>query len=158
VEAGRLASGTLGLVHGLLAQDEALRRAVEHAPSAWDGTISVKSSDGKRTRVREQVIPVADPAGNDSGFHVSLWIPLEKDSPLPLIVSQDCPGAVTTTLTPRQLQLARWYASGLTSREVASRVGISLRTARAHLEHIYTRLGIRSRAELTLLLVREGLV
>jgi DNA-binding CsgD family transcriptional regulator len=41
---------------------------------------------------------------------------------------------------------------------MAARAGISLRTARAHLEHIYTRLSIRSKAELTLLLVREGLV
>jgi len=158
VESGRLASGTLGLVHGMLAQDAALRRAVEYATSAWDGTIVVKGSGGKRVLVHEQVIPVADASGNDSGFHVSLWLPLEQDPPLALGGPQDCPGAVTATLTSRQLQLARWYASGLTNREVAARAGISLRTARAHLEHIYARLSVRSRAELTLRLVREGLV
>jgi DNA-binding CsgD family transcriptional regulator len=158
VAAGRLAAGTLGLVHGMLAQDAALRRAVEHTTRAWDGTIVVKSSGGKRVLVHEQVIPVTDAYGNDSGFHVSLWLPLEHEPPLVLVGPQDCPEAVTATLTPRQLQLARWYAAGLTSRDVAIRAGISLRTARAHLEHIYTRLSVHSRAELTLVLVREGLV
>ena len=158
VEAGRLAAGTLGLVHALWAHDVTLRRAVEHVTRVWDGTIVVKGRSGKRVRVHEQVIAVADASGHDSGFHVSLWLPVEQAPPLALGTSQDYPGTIATTLTPRQLQLARWYASGLTSREMAAQAGISLRTARAHLEHIYTRLSIRSKAELTLLLVREGLV
>jgi DNA-binding CsgD family transcriptional regulator len=40
---------------------------------------------------------------------------------------------------------------------VAAQVGITQRTARDHLEAIYARLDIHSRAELAALLVRQGL-
>jgi DNA-binding CsgD family transcriptional regulator len=157
VSAGRLAPATLTLLQHMLTHDTALRGAVERGTSGWDGTVVVKDGDGKRSIVCEQVIPVADPHGNNSGFHVSLWLPAEKEFPQPLVGLQECRGAAASMLTPRQLELARWYAEGLTSRAVAARADISLRTARSHLEHIYTRLGVSSRAELVLRLVREGL-
>jgi DNA-binding CsgD family transcriptional regulator len=158
VDAGRLAPGTLGLLHAMFAQDQALRRAVERADSAWDGTVVVKEEPRKRSIVCEHVIPVTDTFGKASGFHVSLWLPLEQDPPLSLVGPQDRQSSVASRLTPKQRQLAQWYAAGLTSRAVAARAGISWRTARTHLEHIYARLGIRSRAELALLFVREGLL
>jgi len=158
VDAGRLAPGTLGLLHAMFAQDKALRQAVERSERAWDGTVLVKDGNRKMSTVREHVIPVTDPSGNTSSFHVSLWLPLEQDPPLSLVGLQDCRSSVASRLTPKQRQLAQWYASGLTSRAVAARAGISWRTARTHLEHIYARLGIHSRAELALLLVREGLL
>ena len=157
VAAGRLAPATLTLLQHMLTHDTALRGAAERGTSGWDGTVVVKDGDGKRSIVCEQVIPVADPHGNNSGFHVSLWLPAEKEFPQPLVGLQECRGAAASMLTPRQLELARWYAEGLTSRAVAARADISLRTARSHLEHIYTRLGVSSRAELVLRLVREGL-
>jgi DNA-binding CsgD family transcriptional regulator len=157
VAAGRLVPGALTFLRQMLTHDDALRRAVEGGTRAWDGTVVVKDGDGKRSIIREQVIPVANPHGNDSGFHVSLWLPADTESPPSLAVLQECPGPAASMLTPRQLELARWYAQGLTSRAVAARAGISLRTARSHLEHIYARLGVGSRAELVLRLVREGL-
>jgi DNA-binding CsgD family transcriptional regulator len=39
-------------------------------------------------------------------------------------------------------------ASGLASKEVADRLHLSVRTVNNHLQHIYTKLGITSRAEL----------
>lgn len=158
VDAGRLAPGALGLLHTMLAQDQALQRAVERADRTWDGTVVVKDGHRKMSIVREHVIPVTETSRNTSGFHVSLWLPLEQDPPLSLIGLQDCRSPVASRLTPKQRQLAQWYAAGLTSRAVAAQAGISWRTARTHLEHIYARLGIHSRAELALLLVREGLL
>lgn len=51
-------------------------------------------------------------------------------------------------LTPQQRQIARLVAEGATNREVAARLFLSRRTVEHHLRNIFTRLDIRSRAEL----------
>jgi non-specific serine/threonine protein kinase len=50
-------------------------------------------------------------------------------------------------LTPREAQVSELIAGGLTSAEIAWRLGIARRTADAHAEHIMTKLGVRSRAQ-----------
>jgi DNA-binding CsgD family transcriptional regulator len=49
-------------------------------------------------------------------------------------------------LTPRQQDLLRLVAAGHTNAQVARRLGISEGTVRTHLENIYERLGVSSRA------------
>ena len=51
------------------------------------------------------------------------------------------------TLTPREAQVSELITEGLTSQEIATRLGIAKRTADAHAEHIMTKLGVRSRAQ-----------
>lgn len=53
-------------------------------------------------------------------------------------------------LSQRELEVARLGAQGLTTAEIAERLILSPRTVSSHLGHIYTRLGIGSRADLTL--------
>jgi DNA-binding CsgD family transcriptional regulator len=48
-------------------------------------------------------------------------------------------------LTPRQTELLRLVADGLTNRQVANRLFLSEGTVRRHLENIYERLGVTSR-------------
>jgi DNA-binding CsgD family transcriptional regulator len=50
-------------------------------------------------------------------------------------------------LTQREMQVSELIAEGLTSQEIAMRLGITRRTADAHAEHIRTKLGVRSRAQ-----------
>jgi len=50
-------------------------------------------------------------------------------------------------LTPREDQVSELITDGLTNQEIAVRLGISRRTADAHAEHIMTKLGVRSRAQ-----------
>lgn len=50
-------------------------------------------------------------------------------------------------LTPRELEVARLVAQGLTNRQLAVRLGISERTAENHLDHIFSKLGVTSRAQ-----------
>lgn len=59
-------------------------------------------------------------------------------------------------LSPRQLEVARLVATGMTSVEIAASLGLSPRTVTSHLDHIYDRLGIGSRAALTRALAMAG--
>jgi len=55
------------------------------------------------------------------------------------------PGAAP--LTPRELQVARLVAGGRSNKDIAARLVISQRTAEGHVEHILTKLGFTSRAQ-----------
>ena len=61
-------------------------------------------------------------------------------------------------LTPRQLEVARLVAGGLSSREIAAGLSITERTAENHVEHILSRLGFRSRVQIATWAVEQGLV
>ena len=54
-------------------------------------------------------------------------------------------------LTRREREIADLVATGLSNREVADRLFISKRTVDAHVEHIFGKLGISSRVQLTVL-------
>jgi ATP/maltotriose-dependent transcriptional regulator MalT len=51
-------------------------------------------------------------------------------------------------LSRREMEVARLVAEGLTNTEIAQRLVLSVRTVESHLDHIYGRLGISSRAAL----------
>jgi DNA-binding CsgD family transcriptional regulator len=52
------------------------------------------------------------------------------------------------TLTPQEQAVARLVAVGMSNRQVAGELFISVKTVQFHLTHIYTKLGVSSRAEL----------
>lgn len=51
-------------------------------------------------------------------------------------------------LTPRQREIAELVALGMSNAEIAEQLYVSVRTVTSHLDHVYTRLGIKSRAAL----------
>ncbi|WP_426565721.1 helix-turn-helix transcriptional regulator [Angustibacter sp. McL0619] len=53
---------------------------------------------------------------------------------------------VWAPLTAREFEVARLVGDGLTNREIADRLGISVKTVGAHVEHILARLGVTRRA------------
>ncbi len=55
----------------------------------------------------------------------------------------------TGTLTPQELHVALRVADGATNKETAAALFISAKTVEFHLGHIYRKLGLRSRTELT---------
>lgn len=67
-------------------------------------------------------------------------------------------GAAALGLTDRQLDIARLVAAGLTNAAIAEKLQISPRTVTSHLDHVYTRLGISSRAALVTQLAAAGLL
>lgn len=50
-----------------------------------------------------------------------------------------------TELTPRETEILRWIATGRTNREIAELLEVTAATVKTHLEHIYDKLGVRSR-------------
>jgi DNA-binding NarL/FixJ family response regulator len=60
-------------------------------------------------------------------------------------------------LTEREAQVLRLAAQGLTNDSVARSLNVSVKTVERHLGNVYTKLGVRNRAEATAWAVREGL-
>jgi DNA-binding NarL/FixJ family response regulator len=51
-------------------------------------------------------------------------------------------------LTSSELRVARMAAEGLTNKEIAQALFVTVRTVEAHLHHAYQKLGISSRSQL----------
>ena len=65
---------------------------------------------------------------------------------------------VAGVLTPRELEIIRLVASGLHNKEIAEKLTISEGTVKIHLHHIYEKLHVDGRLELTLYAQDKGLV
>lgn len=61
----------------------------------------------------------------------------------------------TAALTPRETEVLSWIAKGKTNRDVAEILGMSPRTVNKHLEHVFEKLGVETRAAAAALASRE---
>jgi DNA-binding NarL/FixJ family response regulator len=61
-------------------------------------------------------------------------------------------------LSEREVEVLRLVAEGLSNREVAERLFISPRTAEHHVQHIYAKIGVSSRASAALFAMEQGLL
>jgi DNA-binding NarL/FixJ family response regulator len=67
-------------------------------------------------------------------------------------------GVTRVQLTPRELATLRLIADGKANKEIASELGISERTVKTHLGHLFEKLGVTSRTEAVKIATRRGLV
>ncbi|WP_327088472.1 LuxR C-terminal-related transcriptional regulator [Nonomuraea sp. NBC_01738] len=75
-------------------------------------------------------------------------------------LARRCPGVTTPALvelatpelTPRQREIVQLAAAGLTNRQIADRLTLSMRTAANHLQAVYDKLGVNDRTEVARLL------
>jgi DNA-binding NarL/FixJ family response regulator len=61
-------------------------------------------------------------------------------------------------LTAREIEVLGLLARGMSNKEIAARLVITPKTAGNHIEHIYTKLGVSSRAAASLFAVQQGLL
>jgi DNA-binding NarL/FixJ family response regulator len=59
-------------------------------------------------------------------------------------------------LTPREREVIRLLVRGLSNREIARALVVADRTAEAHVNHVLTKLGLRSRAQVIAWAVEHG--
>ena len=61
------------------------------------------------------------------------------------------------SLTRREREIAALVATGLTNREIAGQLYLSVRTVEVHVDHILSKLGFRTRTQLAAWMHQEGL-
>ncbi|HET7465430.1 MAG TPA: LuxR C-terminal-related transcriptional regulator [Candidatus Dormibacteraeota bacterium] len=70
-------------------------------------------------------------------------------------MSAGSPNETQARLSPREMEVARLVAEGLTNREIAAKLFLSERTVDGHLEHIREKLAVNTRAQVTAWVVRH---
>lgn len=79
-------------------------------------------------------------------------MPMPGDEPRESVTSP----AVTPALTPRENQIAQAIANGRSNRDIASQLGITEQTVKNHLTNIFGKVGVGSRLQLALALVKKA--
>jgi len=68
------------------------------------------------------------------------------------------PKSRASTLTARELEVLRYIARGMSKKEIAQTMHLSVKTVENHASNVMTRLAIHDRVELARYAIREGLV
>ncbi len=76
-----------------------------------------------------------------AGLGETMWLLAVRDAG-----TQDAARLATASLTPRETEVLSWIAKGKTNRDVAEILGMSPRTVNKHLEHVFEKLGVETRA------------
>jgi DNA-binding NarL/FixJ family response regulator len=61
-------------------------------------------------------------------------------------------------ITERELEVLKLAAQGLSNRDIARQLGISVRTAQTHLSNVFNKIGVGSRTEAVMYALRQGLI
>lgn len=118
------------------AADDACRQWLEQATSngaAAQGGELAQLTRGARTLVARRL--------GSAGWGEVMWL-----------LSVRAAGAsgpsrlLMASLTPRETEVLSWIAKGKTNRDVAEILGMSPRTVNKHLEHVFEKLGVETRA------------
>lgn len=135
-----------GRAAGLAGAAEGLWRAIGAGPESYFPVFRPRRDYLPRAReaLGEAAFERAVRAGRDIPLDAALALALEESAqpPVPTAVADRSP------LTRRQWEVAELVALGLTNQEIAARLVLSRRTAETHVEHILTRLGFTSRAQI----------
>jgi DNA-binding NarL/FixJ family response regulator len=67
-------------------------------------------------------------------------------------------GGERSGLTPRQLEVLRLICEGLSNKEIAARLDLSVNTVAVHRANIMNTLGVHKTAELVVYAIQNGLV
>jgi len=86
----------------------------------------------------------------DIGMGEAMWL-LSLQRPGEAAASR----LATAALTPRETEVLSWVAKGKTNRDVGDILGLSPRTVNKHLEHVFEKLGVETRAAAAALASRE---
>jgi non-specific serine/threonine protein kinase len=113
---------------------------------------SMYRGDRERTdRCREAALTALGEPGFRRAYERGAGLGRDEAIALALGRAADRPAArrePDSPLSQREREIATLVAEGLSNREIAERLSISIRTAENHVSHILVKLGMRSRAQL----------
>ena len=121
--------------------------------------VDLGSTNG--TRVNDAAVELVTLRHGDRiglGPDVALLFDVAASAKLQGALGQARARAALAELSEREVEVARWVAHGLTNPEIAAKLKIRPRTVASHLEHVYTRLDIHSRAALVRRFAEAGLL
>jgi DNA-binding NarL/FixJ family response regulator len=120
-----------------------------HAAVAWTaGAQGLLLRDADAERLAAAVTAVAHGLTAFDPALVAALAPVREQSPLPPLEA----------LTPRELEVLRLLAEGLSNKAIARRLGISEHTVKFHTNAILGKLGAQSRTEAVVRATRLGLI
>ena len=108
----------------------------------------------KSSRGRDVVAAIRTVKAGESVLHPSIIATLLRRA-----VTMSAEDAVTKSkenLTEREVEVLKLAATGMSNKEIARDLSVTLRTAKAHLSSIFTKMNVASRTEAILKAVREG--
>jgi two-component system, NarL family, response regulator YdfI len=70
--------------------------------------------------------------------------------------SRERPASPSAVLTERELEILRYVSSGARNKEIAQQLDIAERTVKAHLDNIYSKLGVDSRTAAVTIAIEHG--
>ncbi len=108
---------------------------------------------GANLLASEACVAAAEIARSAGVQRVATGMTLRAERLVALCEGALSPGLIATPntvepLTEREREVAFMASSGMTSREIAEHLVVSRRTVSNHLQHVYDKLGVRSRTEL----------
>jgi len=124
-------------------QSQVLGFTIIHYPDALSGeTVAIHLID--QVRSRPEIARVLERVGGERALAMNRSPAGRSASP------------PTVELSERERQVLRSIASGLSNKEIATSLGISVATARNHVQHILQKLGVHSKLEAVALAFRHG--
>jgi DNA-binding NarL/FixJ family response regulator len=142
----RLAQDALALaIHGAHA------RHIQIQLAGQDELLLMITDDGAPDRSFEQIQPTRLRIV-ELGGSVDVAMSAHGDVCLAARIALDA----THPLTPRELEVLRRLAEGLSNKRIATALQISPRTVNFHLDNIYRKLGVASRTEALVVALQQG--
>ncbi|MFG1707400.1 ATP-binding protein [Nonomuraea sp. M3C6] len=126
------------------------------AQNVWSSLGAAMSGFGHLTRYHDECAALCRETLGEAGFAAAVRRGgrLPCDEALAYALQEDIPGrdgngqGEAAPLTRREREIAALVARGMTNREIAASLVIAQRTAECHIEHILTKLGFSSRAQI----------
>jgi len=115
--------------------------------------------------VERWLAPVRTKAGRAAGRLLAEGRKLSPEEAVGLVLANEPDDASrlgqrrgsSSALTRREAEVAALVARGLTNRDIAAQLFLSVRTVEVHVDHVLTKLGFRTRTQLAAWALEEGL-
>ena len=131
-------------------------------PSTTHSAISLTSRGNGLATMRESARlaggSVEVLSAPETGTQVDVRIPFRHDSEQASVLIGRPLDQERPTLTNRELEVLHILANGGRNKDIAAEMFVSLRTVKFHIENLYKKLDVRTRAELIRVATRRGLL